>query len=203
MKAAAYPFEEGPGEAVVQFLLEKGADVKTQDNYGETALTKAVKKGCEDVIWLLIENGADIHSKDQDGETALMKVADFFWWNLEGVAWRLFEKRADFKTQDDEETARMEAAAQKSRTMVQLLLAKGADINARDKLGDKALANLVRKKASLSGWRNRNYGPIVRPLLEKGADIKAQANDGETALMKAVRNGYEELVELLTPDEDS
>lgn len=51
--------------AVVQLLLEKGADIGTgDDKFGKTALHRAAEHGHETVIRLLLDNKADIEAKD-------------------------------------------------------------------------------------------------------------------------------------------
>ena len=57
-----------------------------------------------------------------------------------------------------------------------LLLAKGADINAKNSRGETALL----KTAGLGDTA------MVRLLLEKNADVKLVANDGTTAMMATV-----------------
>jgi ankyrin repeat protein len=62
-------------EAVVQLLLEKGADIETKDNDGWTALHVAASSGHKAVLQLLLEKGADIEAKSNDGWTALHVAA--------------------------------------------------------------------------------------------------------------------------------
>lgn len=55
--ALFWPAREGY-EAVVQLLLEHGADVNLKDDDGQTALDSAIRKGHEPVIRLLKATGA-------------------------------------------------------------------------------------------------------------------------------------------------
>ena len=71
--------------------------------------------------------------------------------------------------------------------VVEALLAKGADINAKTKIGWTALIG-----ASLKG-----HVEVVKLLLAKGADINATTEDGRTALMAASSKGHQEVVNLL------
>ena len=70
---------------------------------------------------------------------------------------------------------------------VKTLLERGADVHARDKLGETALM-----KAARLG----NY-PVVQLLIEFGADVHAIDATGGTALSYATRFGQEEVADLL------
>jgi ankyrin repeat protein len=80
----------------VSLLLEKGADLESKDNFGQTPLGGAAEKGHEAVTRLLLENGADLESKDVFGQTPL-------WWAAErgheAVTRLLVEKGADPESQ--------------------------------------------------------------------------------------------------------
>ena len=46
-------------EAVVKLLLEKGADVESKDDVGQTPLSWAARGGHKAVVKLLLEKGAE------------------------------------------------------------------------------------------------------------------------------------------------
>ena len=69
----------------------------------------------------------------------------------------------------------MAASYKGHRDLVQALLAKGADANAKANDGVTALM-----LASRQGHRE-----VVQALLARGADVNAKANDGRTALTVA------------------
>jgi ankyrin repeat protein len=51
-------------KAVVKLLLEKGADVESQDRYyGHTPLSWAVRNGHKAIMKLLLEKRADVESR--------------------------------------------------------------------------------------------------------------------------------------------
>lgn len=68
---AAYWTSNAPSSRleVVQFLLEHGADVKTVDSKGYTALHGAAFRGDNEMAKYLLAQGADIHAKTKDGDT--------------------------------------------------------------------------------------------------------------------------------------
>ena len=63
--------------AVVQALVEKGADVNAKAEDGATPLIIAVGRGDPKVVKALLDNGADANAKDKNGRTALMRASFF------------------------------------------------------------------------------------------------------------------------------
>ena len=56
----------------MRIVLVHGASVDWQNNYGDTALIMANRKGHADVVRLLLERGASVDLQDNDGNTALI-----------------------------------------------------------------------------------------------------------------------------------
>jgi outer membrane protein OmpA-like peptidoglycan-associated protein len=80
------------------------------------------------------------------------------------------------------------AAADGDLAKVTALLAKGADVNARDGHGNTPLM----LTAGMNGSRQ-----IVEALLAKGADVKAVNEVKQTALYLAARRGFIDIIEML------
>ncbi len=79
------------------------------------------------------------------------------------------------------------AAQEGHKELAELLLAKGADVNAKTTDGATPL------------HRAAHYGhqQLAELLLAKGADVNAKSIDGVTPVHVAAQQGYKELVELL------
>jgi len=81
----------------------------------------------------------------------------------------------------------LEAAERGDKELVESLLAKGADKNAKNKEG----SSVLRLAAA------RGYADLVDILLAAKADVNVKANNGETALIAAADEGHAEIVERL------
>jgi len=57
--------------AATSLLLEYGADVNAQEDFGQTAIFGAATNGWNTVVQLLAENGADLSIEDANGNTVL------------------------------------------------------------------------------------------------------------------------------------
>lgn len=144
-------------------------------------LIEAAKAGNLPVVESLIKEGANVNAQDIGGFTALTAAV------REGhlkVAELLLEKGADPEIRGNYywgETALM-MAAQKSRPdLVELLLKRGALVDAKSKhTGSTPLI-----------MASREGDPeTVRKLIERGADVNARAKDGSTALIRAARRAH-------------
>lgn len=80
-----------------------------------------------------------------------------------------------------------EAVKKGDKAAVEALLAKGADVNAKDGYGDTPLHN-----AAYYGKKD-----IVELLLDKGADVNVKGSGGETPLQWAAAGGKKDIAELL------
>jgi ankyrin repeat protein len=143
---------------VMNYLLEKGADVKGRNSAGRFPLLFAAAHDRLEAAMALREKGADVNDADGSGETALLVAAcsgytDFITF--------LVDQGASVKTATaDGRTPLMCAAHEGHVDSITALIGKGADINAKTAQGSTALT-----EASLAG-----NGEIVKLLLEKGAD---------------------------------
>ena len=158
---------------VVQYLVEKGANVNGRGRDNNTALHEAARYySYLPSGQLLIAHGADIEARNSDHNTPLHLAAAS---NNSRAVSLLLEKGADanalgayvnyFPSQKADITPLHFAAASAGVEIVKELLLHGADVNAKTHRGTTPLHIAVLKK---------NVG-VVRTLLEAGADANAKA----------------------------
>ena len=208
--ATALMGASGYGELeVVQYLINKGADINAKNDNGGTALMVASMEGHLAVVKALVEGkngllsmfskGADINAKDNNnGVTALMEAS--MYGHLEVVKY-LINKGADINAKDSKlgGTALIGASTQGHLEVVKYLINKGADINTKVKYEENGL-----KMDGITAliWASmRGHLEVVKYLVNKGANINAVATMQEkgdsysiTALDFAQTNAIEEVL---------
>ena len=115
--------QERPGMA--QALLKAGADPKAQDKEGTTALMVACRYAFADIVQALIDAKVDVNLADEKGNTALIWAAsaDKAPW-ADSILGRM-KSKSEFKKRQTE--------------IVKMLIAAGADVNAKNKYGRTAI----------------------------------------------------------------
>jgi len=119
----------------------------------------------------------------------------FHGWDLETelAAQELgFQPSAAFVVWDAKRNSRLDdelldQAWEGDAAVVELLLAAGADVDAKDEAGWTALHDAA----------TRGYDDVVELLLVAGADVEAKSNTGWTALHYAAQEGHAAVVELI------
>lgn len=201
--------------AVARVLLETGAGATTRSTNGFTPLLFAAQQGNSDVIQLLLAAGADIDEAAPDGiggdtnaqvlfradtqASALLVATDS---GHTSTALFLIEQGANPSHNGAGRTALHAATQQAMPTVVQALLAAGADPNARLERRTPYLSRYIRLGnglvPSLVGatpfWLAASYGDleIMRLLVEGGADPFLRSSDNTTPLMVAAGADYVE-----------
>jgi ankyrin repeat protein len=134
--------ESGDINAVKQGLAA-GADVNAKDGRGRTPLYLAATGHRKEIVELLIANGADVNAKDEDGRTPLHDLAEHY--NNFGFDYGMVP---------------LNPGRASTKEICQLLIAEGADENAKDLWG-KTPRGLVIKETqrqyqdALAGRRAR------------------------------------------------
>ena len=182
--------------AEVARLIKAGADVRMANNYGATPMSLAATTGNAAIITLLLKAGADVESPNAEGQTALMAVART--GNVD-AAKVLLQHGANVNARETwgQQTALMWAASRKAPQMIQLLVSKGADVNARGVVRNwdrKVTAEGRPKDMNRGGFTPLLYAAregcaeCVGELLKGKADIDLEDPHGTTPLVLALMN---------------
>lgn len=81
----------------------------------------------------------------------------------------------------------IDAAYEGNTETVKILLANGADVNAKDDEGRTALMTVA----------GEGHTGVAKTLLDHGADINTKDKDGKTALFLAEKSGHSQVVRIL------
>jgi len=173
-----YAARDGAADAVTA-LADLKADLNASDPDGTTALMYAIINAHFDTAAILIERGADPNVADSTGTTALYSAVDMHTMGpmLSRPSPKLVDKL------DSADIAKM-------------LIAKGANVNARLKrpiigrhhtpTGD---ASLGEGTTPLARAAKSNDLQLMKMLLDAGADPKLTLKDRSTVLMIAAAGG--------------
>ena len=194
-------------------LIVAGADIKKEDNDGQTALFSAVYPENVECLKELITAGADINKEDNVGQTALTLAVRKGHVDCmkELIAAGVDIDKEDF----DGQTALYIAACKGCAECLKQLIAAGANINKKDNDGHTALIlaayqghmgclqeliaagceiNKQNKfdDTALTLATQKGHVDCLNELIAAGADINKQDIDGNTALIAAAAQGHVE-----------
>lgn len=190
---------------ITKLLIDNGADVNAKDDeFGQTALTQAVKWDRLEIAKLLIDNGADT----KNSLTYLTSVNTK--WEMVKL---LIDNGADINARGsgmfgnppliirvinyissgiryDEHDEILEK--------IKFLIDKGADVNVKDNIGRSVLCYTI----DILNTQAQHWElllEIAKLLVDNGANINAKDKNGNTALTYAKRKGSkgEEMVKFL------
>jgi len=164
---------------VIEFLLQNGARVDFRNPTGETALIIASAKGDLETVLLLRKYGADTRLKDNTGRDAAIRAAEKGNFEIAELLATPDESQESFNA-----AMLIGAAAEGEIAILQRMIAKKANVNARAIGGETAL------EAAAVNCRSK----IVDTLLRAGADVNIGYN---SPLHYATENGCIETMEIL------
>jgi Ankyrin repeats (many copies) len=164
---------------LVAYLATQGVNIAGRDARGRTLLFDAMDAA---TVGSLIERGVPIDAVDSGGDTAL--GADIMTYHTQAAV-ALVNGGANVRA--GSRSLLQAAAHARQSSVLQLLVAKGIDVNSRDAEGRTALhwaahSNLV--------WD-------ARFLVEQGADLNAQDMEGATPLHVAAEDGSSQVIAYL------
>ena len=177
------------GEKIrLENLLATGdLDVNLCDEAGKTALHISIERRHYDLVDILLKAGLSVNATSDKGETPLHLCND-----LEASK-KLIEFGACINIRNTrEETPLHTSTKYQSVSLMEYLLTLGADVNATDKEGETALANVTK-----FGFCNAKFTDMAKLLLKFGADVNIQDAALKSPLHHACESSPLEIVKLL------
>ena len=186
---------------VMQTLINHGADLKQRNNECWTALMFAARMCYNpESVSLLIKAGSKLNTKDKYGQTALMLALNKINNNDIGLIHGNFVSDAypDYYDTDDRESI---------TDIVNILISHGADVNARNDLGQTPLIIAVKNSDDKDLYYYEDDGEasymlkilieVIDSLIFASADVNARDFHGKNALDYARENNNIEIINFL------
>ena len=167
----------------MRLLLDNKADVNESGTYDWLVLHGTAENGHDVVVRVLLEKGVSI-GVTWEGSTALSVAVDN---RHETIVQQLLENGAEVSS-----PMPYEAASRGYGAVVQLLIKRRVNVNAKTERG----------RTALHGAAEEGQETTVRLLVEEGVDLTAEDESGTMAIHLAAANGCQAVVRLLLEEVD-
>ena len=177
----------GYSEAILETIINHGADVNATNKNNVTALMIACGKGNKDAINMLLNAGADPNITDDMGATCIHHAVG------EGCSKDVLETimnhNANVNARNKNNvTALMLACKEENEDAINVLLDAGADPNIADGMGATCIHHAIVKGCSKD---------VLEKLVDHGANVNATDKKIVTALMLACETGNKYAINVL------
>jgi len=189
-------FAKNGHEYLAKMALDGGADVNHRKQGNETPLHYAVEKGHLAIVKLLVQSGADLNMRGFRNRTPLGIAMGR---QNKDIAEYLLDQQDKHGGDKSHKTA-LELAVSSGRIdSIQLVLARGVDINEKNRYGRTALHYACYKQDGRPPRHTWRVGQkkVVKFLLEKGAHVNAKDKAQQTPLHLAASRWAVEVAEIL------
>ncbi|XP_074108023.1 uncharacterized protein LOC141533190 [Cotesia typhae] len=172
--------------ALVECLIENGADVHFTDSQGRNSIHIAAENGQLESVVILLAKNVDVNCKDLDGQTPLLiAILD----GNEELTNTLLQFNADVNYTGYQNKPLLDFALMKNcKNIINDLLVYGADVNFISDKGTTALHKAMNLYLSTE---------IIDLLLKFGANTDFKSLDGKTPLYIATENKRADQVRIL------
>ncbi|KAI9697547.1 MAG: hypothetical protein M1820_007746 [Bogoriella megaspora] len=181
-------------ETIARLLIDKGADIHAKNRREATPLFEAVVECQEGIARLLVDQGADVLFKNNVGNAHLDKAAGRDTLVAGWILYKEVRPGTFMVTKDVDGSLLLRKAVRAScKTVVQLLIEWGLNINLRDEWKNTPLSYAIAEKdEEMTQWLIDRGADIhskdvtgATPLCLGGADINPKDSEGQTLLTLA------------------
>ena len=182
---------------IAQVLLANKANYMVRSKSGNTPLHSAASSGNRDLVALLLTSKADVNAKTSDGFTPLHFAAEKAHLDVVKV---LLANQAKVDARGEGNPLLYDCGStpllllsnsiepdDRQIKVAKLLLANGADVNAKNKTDFTPL--------HFAAWKG--HKKVVELLLASNANVNAKDSNGDTPLTFANRKNHKDVVDLL------
>ena len=186
-----YAIENNKPLKIIKSLINKSCNLDIVDNFGDTAIFKALKEidsstKIYKILNCLLTYGAKLDIKDKDGNTPLILAIEN---NLSKTIIKcLINKKIINEVDKKGETALLKMlkpfgnyTEEETYNIIKLFIENGANLNIQDLSGRTPLIYAIEKMLSLR---------IIELLICNGSQIDISDKKGETALFKALKTTF-------------
>ena len=167
------------------WLIEHGLAVDVVDNDGKTPLVLAVEHRESSMVQLFLDYNANPNATDNRGRSPILCIPVKRDMDKKGmeIAEMLINAKADVNHIDKNlNSALSNAIANDSKALTQLLIARGANIEARGACHNTMIMIAILKTSK----------DVINILIEAGANLKAKNSRGVTALILSLEESNED-----------
>lgn len=184
-------------DAIFDYFIAKGLDLKSQDKNGNTIFHYAAKGGHVPVLKSLIQKGIAYNTVNKTGSDAMLLASTGTRGTQNSLETYAFLEKLGLNpnTTDNENQNPLHAIAHKSKDLAiyKYFVSKGVSVNQQDINGNSPFMNAAKS----------NSLEVVKHLFSNTDDINTKNKDEQSALTLAVsRNSAEVIQFLLENDAD-
>jgi uncharacterized protein len=170
--------------AGVRLLIERGADVNTQDEFGNHVVYHAASVASIETLQALLAAGGDPNARTSVDDGCALYAAATRKDDPEKFVDALLAAGADLEARDSlGSTPLARCASFNNVSAIRLLAARDADLNATNNHGEPVLHESIKYGSGDAGM-----GDVIQALLQLGADPNRRDANDATALHVAVEN---------------
>jgi ankyrin repeat protein len=170
----------------IEYLLQRGIDVKGMNSRGQTPMIFAAISGSHESIELLVNHGGDVDRPDKVDNQLWSPIFYAISNSHVRCVDSLIKRRADLNAIDCNGLTPIFYALH-NLEFVKLLVENGADINFPDKSGRTPIFHAVFK----------HDAPLIELLINLGANVDHVDIKGWTPLFYAIAEGDDQVIQLL------